>query len=163
MGSLLVLSKIRIACFFAAVSSGLWLCPIASAAPKTTIVPANGAIDFGSFAVLPACSNCSVTISPTGVRTASGGIVLTSANPGRAATFSVTEGGCSCKAYAAALTPTSVAQTKGGVVMTLGNFTTAQNATLPPNTLSVGATLTIAGRGTAGSYAGWTYTVTTTP
>lgn len=162
MGSLLVLSKIRVACFAAAVAGGLLLCPIASAAPKTAIVAANGAIDFGSFAVLPACANCTVTISPNGVRTASGGIVLTSANPGRAATFTVTQVGGS-PGYAAALTPTSVAQTNGGVVMTLGNFTTAQSATSPPNTLSVGATLTIASRGTAGGYTGWSYTVTTSP
>jgi hypothetical protein len=162
---LLVLSKIRIACFAAVVASGLLLCPLVSQAaggPKTSIVVANGAIDFGSFAVLPACSNCTVTISPSGARTASGGIVLTSANPGRAATFTVTQTG-SASGYAAAFTPTSVAQTNGGVVMTLGNFTTAQSPALPPNTLSVGATLTIASSGTAGSYTGWSYTVTTTP
>jgi hypothetical protein len=162
MGSLFLLSKNRVACIAAVVASGLAACPVANAAPKSTIVVVNAAIDFGSFAVLPACSNCSVTISPNGLRTASGAIVLTSANPGRAASFTVTQVGGS-PGYTAALTPTSVAQTNGGVVMTLGNFTTAQSPALPPNTLSVGATLTIASSGTAGSYTGWTYTVTTTP
>ena len=40
----------------------------------------------------------------------------------------------------------------------------AQSAALPPNTLTVGATLTIAGPGgTAGTYSGWTHTLTTDP
>jgi hypothetical protein len=135
-----------------------------AASAATAVAPTNSVIDFGSFAVLPSCSNCSVTISPAGARSATGGIVLTRANPGHAATYSVTEsGGCACKPYTAAFTPTSVAATAGAVVMTLGSFTTSQSAASPPNTLSVGATLTIASRGAAGTFSPWSFTITTTP
>ncbi len=153
-----------------AACCALWLTTAAHAAPPagtgttTSIAAINSAIDFGSFAVLSSCINCSVTISPSGARTSSGGIVLTSANPGRAASYSVTEGGCSCKAYTEAMTPTSVPQVTGGVQMTVGSFTSVQSAALPPNTFTVGATLTIAGPGaTAGTYSGWSFTVTTSP
>lgn len=148
---------------FLALGSAACAAPPPGTGATTAIAATNSVIDFGSFAVLASCSNCTVTISPTGARTASGGIVLTAANPGRAAAYSVTEGGCSCKAYTAAFTPTSVPATAGGVQMTVGAFTTSQSATLPPNTLSVGATLTIASRGAAGTYSPWTFTLTTTP
>lgn len=145
------------------LGSALLLSEAVYAAPATAITATNSVIDFGSFSVLPSCVNCSITVSPAGVRTASAGIVLTSAKPGRASTYSVSESGCSCKAYTAAVTPASVAATMGGVQMTLDTFTFAQSGTLPPNVLSVGAKLTIASSASAGIYSGWSFTVTTTP
>ncbi len=42
--------------------------PVASAATKNLAVTAtNAVINFGSFAVLPSCANCYITISPSGV------------------------------------------------------------------------------------------------
>jgi hypothetical protein len=130
------------------------------------IVPTtDGVIDFGSFSVLPSCANCFITISPAGARTASAGIVLTSANPGRAASFTVTPtcNGGGCAVYTAAVTPNSASLPAGGVTMTVGTFTLQQSATLPPNVLTVGATLTIPSSASAGSYAGAAFIVTTSP
>lgn len=125
----------------------------------------DGVIDFGSFAVLPSCANCTVTISPSGARTFSGGIVLTSANPGRAASFTTTPtcNGGGCAGYTAAVTPNSASLPAGGVTMTVSAFTLQQSATLPPNTLTVGATLTIPSSASAGSYTGAAFLITTTP
>lgn len=138
---------------------------LAKTRPNSTVVTAtNAVIDFGSFSVLPSCSNCFITISPTGVRTASAGIVLTSAQPGQAATYSVmaTCQQGACDPYTVAATPSSASLTTG---MTVSAFTFQQSATLPPNTLSVGATLTILGSASAaaGSYPGAAFTITTTP
>lgn len=155
------------------IAVGLLICSVAwwpvavlAKTTSTAIVATNSVINFGSFSVLPSCANCSITISPAGVRTATAGIVLTSAIPGRAASYSVTPtcnaGGCT--AYTAAVTPTSVSLLAGSVTMTVGTFTLQQSATLPPNTLSVGATLTIPSSGSAaGTYTGAAFTVTTTP
>lgn len=142
--------------------------PVAALAKTTaiTITATNSVIGFGSFSVLPTCSNCTITVSPAGVRTASAGIVLTSAAPGQAAAYTVTPtcnaGGCS--AYTAVVTPSSASLPAGSVTMSVGSFTLLQSATLPPNTLSVGATLTIPSSGSAaGAYTGAAFTITTTP
>ena len=154
------------------IAAGLLICSVAwwpiavlAVTTSTAIVTTNSVINFGSFSVLPSCANCSITISPAGVRTATAGIVLTSAIPGRAAAYSVTAT-CTkstCTAYTAAVSPTSASLPAGSVTMTVGTFTLQQSATLPPNTLRVGATLTIPGSGTAGTYNGAAFTVTTTP
>lgn len=132
---------------------------------STTIPATSGVIDFGSFAVLPGCANCSVTISATGVRTASGAIVLTSASTGSVAKFSVTQtcNGGGCTGYTATGAATAPLPA-GGIAMTLGTFTFAQDtAVAGVNTLSVGATLTIPGQGSAGTFSGGAFSVTTTP
>lgn len=134
-------------------------------ANSTVVTATNAVIDFGSFSVLPSCANCFIIISPTGVRTASAGIVLTSANPGQAATYSVTAT-ClagACDPYTVAVTPTAPTLPAGGVTMTVDTFTFQQSATLPPNTLAVGAKLTIPSSTSAGSYTGAAFTITTTP
>jgi hypothetical protein len=147
-------------CFCALQSS-----QILARTTSTTIPATPGVIDFGSFAVLPGCANCSVTISATGVRTASGAIVLTSASTGSVAKFSVTQtcSGGGCTVY----TASGVANASlpaGGVAMTLGSFTFAQGTVVAKvNTLSVGATLTIPRQGSAGTFSGGAFTVTTTP
>ncbi|WP_232291626.1 DUF4402 domain-containing protein [Polaromonas sp. JS666] len=146
------------------ISSVAFLPGAGFAAPKTTIISVNTVINFGSFSVLPSCANCTITISPLGARTASGGVVLTTSNPGSAATYSVTAPG-SGVSYTAVFTPTSATMAAGGVTMTVGSFTTLQNPSNgTPNTLSVGATLTIPNSGsTAGTYTGAAFTITTSP
>ena len=148
--------------------SACWV-SLAQAKTTSSTLTAGVGLDFGSFAVLPSCSNCTITISPTGVRTASAGIVLTSANPGSAGTYSYAAT-CNngppsgCQAYTTAITPTTVTISAGGVTMTVGNFTTQQSSSIPPNTLSVGATLTIPSSGsTAGTYTSGSFLITTTP
>lgn len=157
--------KNKIAAGLLICSVGWWPVAVSSKTISTSIVATNSVIDFGSFSVLSSCANCSITISPAGVRTATAGIVLTSANPGRAATYSVTAtcnaGGCT--AYTAVVTPSAATLPAGGVTMTVDTFTLQQSTTLPPNTLSVGAKLTIPSSGTAGTYNGAAFTVTTTP
>ena len=91
--------------------------------------------------------------------------MLSNVNPGSAATFSVTQvcngGGCTAYTTTAAAT---AALPAGGVSMTLATFTFSQGALVGTvNTLSVGATLTIPNQGTAGTFSGGGFTVTTTP
>lgn len=147
-------------------SFALWPNAILAKTQSITLAATNSVIDFGSFSVLPSCTNCTITVSPAGVRTASAGIVLTSAKPGQAAAYTVTPtcNSGTCTAYTAVVTPSSASLPAGGVTMTVGSFTLQQSATLPPNTLSVGATLTIPSSGsTAGTYSGAAFTITTTP
>ena len=137
--------------------------PVASA--KTvgvTVTATNAVISFGSFAVLPSCANCSITISPSGARTATAGILLTSANPGQAASYSVvaTCNGQGCDPYTAAVTPTSAALPAGAVSMTVGTFTLLPSGPLPNFTMGVGATLTIPSSPSAGTYTGASFMLT---
>jgi 3D (Asp-Asp-Asp) domain-containing protein len=129
---------------------------------RTTISAPTQTLDFGSFVVLPTCINCSITISASGVRTASGGIVLTSNNTGRPAKFNVGCNNGAC-AYTAAIT-SSVNMAAGGVTMIVGTFSNSQSAPATPNVLSVGGKLTIPSAGSAvGTYTSSNFFVTTTP
>ena len=137
--------------------------PIASAKTQSvTVTAVNAVISFGSFAVLPSCANCSITISPSGVRTATAGIVLTSANPGQAASYSVvaTCNGSGCDPHTQAVTPTSAALPAGAVSMTVGTFTLLASGPLPIFTMGVGATLTIPSSPSAGTYTGASFILT---
>ena len=145
---------------------------VRAATTAVTITPISGAINFGSFAVLATCSPCTITIGPTGNRSASAGIVLSSSGPGSAATFTVAQTTCpsgnpKCTGYTVSAAAAS-ALSAGGVNMTLGAFTFSPTtgptgAAGVSNTLSVGATLTIPSRGTAGTFSGGGFTLTTTP
>ena len=160
-------AAILLACFCV-----LQPCQVWAATTAVTIAPISGVINFGSFTVLATCSSCTITISPGGGRTASAGILLSNSSPFSAATFTVTQTTCpsgnpKCTGYAVAAAATS-ALSVGGVNMTLGAFTF--NPTVAPtgsaplsNTLSVGATLTIPTRPTAGTSSGGGFTLTTTP
>ena len=137
--------------------------PVASARTRSiTVTATNAVINFGSFAVLPSCANCSITISPSGTRTATAGIVLTSANPGQAASYSVvaTCNGSSCDPYSSAITPTSATLAAGAVTMTVGTFTLQPSGALPNFTMAVGARLTIPSSPTAGTYTGAAFMLT---
>ena len=144
---------------------------VLAATNSTTIAVTSSVINFGAFIVLAGCANCSITISPTGVRSVAGAILLSNVNAGSAATFSVTQncqgGNPKCTGY----TPTAVATAilpAGGVNMTLSAFTF--NPPAGPtgaaglvNTLAVGATLTIPSQGAAGTFNGGGFTLTTSP
>lgn len=149
---------------FLAATLGMLLPLFAMGAPNTTAVAATGQkLDFGTFSVLPSCVNCTITMSTSGVRTASAGVVLSSTNHGKAATFNVT-----CNNGACTWTPAvsgSPTMSAGAVTMTVSTFTTLKAATNTPSLLTVGARLTIPGPGAAtGTYtSGAVFTVTTTP
>ena len=147
---------------------------VLAATTAVTIAPiSGGVINFGSFAVLAGCSNCSITISPAGARSVSGAIVLTSANAGSPATFSVTQTTCpsgnpKCSGFLPQSVTAPAVLPAGGVNMTLSAFTFSP--TVPQTgaqglvtVVSVGATLTIPSRGTAGTFSGGGFTYTTTP
>lgn len=137
--------------------------PVASAKTLSiTVTATNAVINFGSFAVLPSCVNCSITISPSGARTATAGVVLTSANPGQAASYSVAAT-CNvqgCDPYSAAVTPTSASLTAGAVTMTVGTFVLQASGPLPNFTMGVGAKLTIPSSPVAGTYTGASFMLT---
>lgn len=138
----------------------------AFAVTQSTAVVSGGVVNFGSFAVLPGCANCSITITAAGVRSVVGAVILSSANNGSPATFQVTQtcNGGGCTTYSATAVATA-ALSGGGVAMTLGTFTFAQGTVAAKvNTLSVGATLTIPSKPTsAGTFSGGGFTVTTSP
>lgn len=139
----------------------LLLVPFAAQAAQTNVTSTGQKLDFGSFAVLPSCSNCTITMGANGLRTASPGIYLLPTNGGKPATFSV---GCNAGTcgYTATVTrsPTMAA---GGVNMTVGMFTTAKGSPNTPSTLSVGGRLLIPRAGsTAGTFTSGIFTVTTT-
>ncbi|MEO8023126.1 DUF4402 domain-containing protein [Polaromonas sp.] len=137
--------------------------PVASAKTQSiTVTATNAVINFGSFAVLPSCANCSITISPSGARTATAGIVLTSANPGQAGSYSVVAqcNGQGCDPYSSAMTPTSATLTAGGVTMTVDTFTLQPSGSLPNFTMGVGARLTIPSNPGAGTYTGAAFMLT---
>lgn len=138
----------------------------AFAAGRIAFSSASPGLDFGSFVVLSSCSNCTITISNSGVRTASSGIVLISGASGSAGAFAASgtnSCGSSCS-YTVTTPPASASITAGTVTMSVGSFTYRQTAATTPNTLYVGATLTIPSSGsTPRSYTSSTYTVTTNP
>ncbi|MBK5206990.1 MAG: DUF4402 domain-containing protein [Polaromonas sp.] len=122
------------------------------------------ALAFGKFV---AGSGGSVTVSPGGVRSASGGVVLVPSGPGAAAQFSVT--GDPSVIYSITLPANGVVSlTSGGNSMALNNFTSTPSASTPSTgllsaggsqTLSVGATLSVGSNQASGSYSG-TFDVT---
>jgi hypothetical protein len=88
--------------------------------------------------------------------------VLTSADPGRAASYSVaaTCNGQGCDPYTQAVTPTSATLPAGAVSMTVGTFTLLASGPLPNFTMGVGATLTIPSSPSAGTYTGASFMLT---
>lgn len=134
----------------------------AQGAANATTVSSTQTLDFGTFVVLPTCSNCTITMSAAGARTASAGIVLSSKNVGKVAKFSV---GCNNVGCSYTATPgSSVTMAAGGVNMTVGTFTSAKSPATTPSVLSVGAKLTIPNSGSAvGTYTSAIFTITTTP
>jgi hypothetical protein len=133
----------------------------ARAAPNSITVTKTQNLDFGSFAVLPSCSGCTITIASNGQRTASAGIALSSTNMGKAAQFNVTCNNITC-AYTVSA-PAGVTIAAGIVNMTVGTYTPVRTPTSTPSTLTVGATLTIPNSGSAPNTYTKNFTVITSP
>lgn len=141
----------------------LLLAPLAAqAAPSTTVTATTQKLDFGTFAVLPSCASCTVIMSATGVRSKTGGVILSNTNPGKPGAFTVTCNNGSCTWGASAAGATTIPA--GGVTMTVGSYTVAKAGANTPSTVTVGATLTIPNAGVArGTFGSGNFTVTTTP
>ncbi len=113
------------------------------------------ALAFGKFA---AGSGGSVTISPNGARSASGGVALVSSGGGAAAQFSVS--GDANLTYAITLPANgTVALANGTQTMAVNNFSsspsgTGQLGSTGSQTLTVGATLGVGANQVTGSYSG---------
>jgi len=97
----------------------------------------------------------SVTITPAGVRNASGGIVLIASGPGSAARFTVSG---NATTYSIALPGTGALTGPGGKSMAIGTFTSTPSGigTLAGGNqiVTVGATLTVTSQQAPGSYSG---------
>jgi hypothetical protein len=126
-----------------------------SAANSITWNPTQ-ALGFGKFA---AGSGGSVTISPTGARSSTGGVALLSSGPGSAAQFSLT--GTPSLAYSITL-PTNgtvaLSRAQGGS-MAVTQFTSTPSATGQLNAsglqvIYIGATLNVSAGAVPGSYTG---------
>jgi hypothetical protein len=119
-------------------------------------------MDFGNVATNGAVGT--VTLSPAGVRTFSGGVTLPADNGTvSAASFTVTGSG----SYTYAITlPTSVVITSGSDNMTVNNFTSTPTAAAGllsggTQTINVGATLNLVASQAEGAYTSATpFTVT---
>lgn len=130
----------------------------AASAAGLTIV-ATQDLAFGKFA---AAAGGSVTVSPAGARSKSGGVVLVSSGPGNAALFSVT--GDPGATYAVSLPSASALTRVGGATMTVNTFTSSPATTGVlgaggSQTLAVGATLSVGSSQPVGAYTG-TFDVT---
>ena len=124
--------------------------------PMTLTVLQN--LNFGTVAVQGAVGNC--VVSPTTVRTATGGVKLVSAAP-VAASAQVRANGPAGSTFALTFTPGSM--TGPGTAITVDTFThnSAALSGTGQNTFNVGATAHLNFPQTAGTYTG-TFTITAT-
>lgn len=116
-------------------------------------------LDFGRFV---ASTGGTITVSPTGARTRTGGVVLMNSPTVGAAVFNVSKsnGGATNKAVAITLPANGSVRltSSSGGTMPLSAFVTSPSTILTvPNggvTLSVGATMTVGANQPRGSYSG---------
>ena len=113
------------------------------------------ALAFGKFV---AASGGTVVVSPGGVRSKTGGVVLVSSGAGTAAQFAVS--GDANLTYAISMPGNGVVSLVSGAnSMAVNNFTSSPNLTGKlgaggTQTLFVGATLSVGGNQATGSYSG---------
>lgn len=121
---------------------------------KAGIVTATRNLALGRFI---ATTGGTVTISPDGVRSGSGGVILLGGASATSAAFSLTESGTGTSLTWTTITlPASATLGSGGASMTLNNFTSNpdRNVTAGVQLLSVGATLVVSPNQPAGNYTG---------
>lgn len=125
--------------------------------PVTAISISNTqTLGFGKFA---AGSGGSVTISPSGARSATGGVALLSSSGGAAAQFTVSGDPNFTYAISLPANGTVALTSGGGQTMPLNSFSsspgpTGQLSVLGKQTISVGATLNVGSNQATGSYSG---------
>lgn len=133
----------------------LFTAPVLAAVTAITAVNTQP-LSFGRFA---AGMGGSITISPSGARSASGSVVLISSAVGAAAQFTVS--GDANLIYSITLPPNGAAalKTSSGQTMSLTNFTSSPSGTgqlsgQGRQAVSVGATLNVGAQQPAGAYTG---------
>lgn len=125
--------------------------------PITTISISNTqALAFGKFA---AGSGGSVTVSPSGARSATGGAVLLSSSSGSAAQFTVSGDANFTYSISLPANGTVSLTNGGGQAISLNNFSSTPDAAgqlsaVGSQTLSIGATLNVGNNQAAGAYSG---------
>jgi hypothetical protein len=134
------------------------LCTAQAAMAQQVVLTNTRSLDFGRFV---AATGGTIIVSPTGLRSRTGGVVLLNSPSAGAAAFNVgkSNGGATNKAVAITLPANgSVRLTSGANSMALSAFVTSPATILSvPNggvTLSVGATMTVAANQPRGSYTG---------
>jgi hypothetical protein len=132
----------------------------AQAATKLPNVTATRDLALGRFA---ASGGGTVVVSPAGVRSTPGGVVLLSGGTVSSAAFSLTESGSgTALTWTSISLPASATLTSGAASMTLTNFTSNPTGTFDGSALrelTVGATLNVSPNQPAGNYTG-TFSVT---
>lgn len=125
--------------------------------PVTAISISNTqALAFGKFA---AGSGGSVTIAPSGARSAMGGVALLSSSGGSAAQFTVSGDANFTYSISLPANGTVFLTNGGGQTMSLNNFssspgTVGQLSVMGNQTLSVGAALNVGNNQATGAYSG---------
>lgn len=125
--------------------------------PTTAISISNTqALGFGKFA---AGSGGSVTVSPSGARSATGSVALLSSSGGAAAQFTVSGDANFTYAISLPANGTVVLTKNGGQTMSVNNFSSSpspagQLSALSKQTVSVGATLSVGSNQATGAYTG---------
>ncbi|SFD77608.1 DUF4402 domain-containing protein [Massilia yuzhufengensis] len=134
------------------------LLPLAAAHAQQIVLNNTRSLDFGSFV---AASGGSITISPTGMRTRTGGVVLLNSQMAGQAGFLVARSGSEGGDMAVIISLPANGSTRlssGANSMAVDNFvhTPSTLASVPAGgvALSVGATLSVAPNQPAGNYTG---------
>jgi hypothetical protein len=130
-------------------------------ANKVGVITPTRTLALGRFV---AAGGGTVVVSPAGVRSGNGAVVLLSGGTVSSAAFTLSESGTGeSLAWTSIALPASATLTgSDGASMTLTNFTSTPSGSLAGSTLtvlSVGATLNVAANQRAGSYSG-TFAVT---
>lgn len=121
---------------------------------KVGIVTATRSLALGRFV---AATGGTITLTPDGVRSSTGGIILLGGGSATSAAFSLTESGTGTPLTWTSITlPSSATLSSGGASMTLTNFTSNPDHRFAAGApeLSVGATLEVGPNQPAGNYAG---------
>jgi hypothetical protein len=133
----------------------VWAALPAFAANKAGVLTTTRNLSYGR---LVAASGGTIVLTPAGVRSQTGGVVLLPGGTVTSASFSLTESGTGKSLNWTTITlPSSATLSSGGATMTLSSFTSN-----PPNTiagltqtvLTVGATLAVSSNQAPGNYAG---------
>jgi hypothetical protein len=128
-------------------------------ANKTGVIVKTRDLVFGRFV---ASSGGTITVTPAGARSKTGGVVLVNGVTATSASYNLTETGTGKSlTWTTIALPSTATLSSGGATMTLSNFVSNPANTVPNGitTLSVGATLTVGPNQAPGNYSG-SYSIT---